>query len=62
MYYMLTIQTDLVLIFQGGGEEYEVLQDYETEPIDGAAEEDELILEQGDRVVVLKQSKDDPSM
>lgn len=47
---------------QGGGDEYEVLQDYETEPVDGADEEDDLILEPGDKVVVLKQSKDDPSM
>ena len=47
---------------QGGGDEYEVLQDYETEPVDGADEEDYLILEPGDKVVVLKQSKDDPSM
>ncbi|KAL4084740.1 hypothetical protein QTP88_027657 [Uroleucon formosanum] len=46
----------------GGGDEYEVLHDYETEPVDGADEEDDLILEPGDRVVVLKQSKDDPSM
>lgn len=53
---------NLIIIFQGGGEEYEVLQDYDTEPVDGADEEDELILESGDRVVVLKQSKDDPSM
>jgi len=50
------------MILQGGGDEYEVLQDYETEPVDGADEEDDLILEPGDRVVVLKQSKDDPSM
>ncbi|XP_060852356.1 obscurin isoform X8 [Rhopalosiphum padi] len=49
-------------IGEGGGDEYEVLQDYETEPVDGADEEDDLILEPGDRVVVLKQSKDDPSM
>ncbi|XP_022174782.1 obscurin-like isoform X6 [Myzus persicae] len=49
-------------IAEGGGDEYEVLQDYETEPVDGADEEDDLILEPGDRVVVLKQSKDDPSM
>lgn len=47
---------------QGGGDEYEVLQDYESEPVEGAAEEDDLILEPGDRVVVLKQSKEDPSM
>ncbi|XP_025192239.1 obscurin isoform X4 [Melanaphis sacchari] len=49
-------------IGEGGGDEYEVLQDYEAEPIDGADEEDDLILEPGDKVVVLKQSKDDPSM
>ncbi|XP_050059981.1 obscurin isoform X6 [Aphis gossypii] len=49
-------------IGEGGGDEYEVLQDYETEPVDGADEEDDLILEPGDKVVVLKQSKDDPSM
>uniref|UniRef100_A0A2S2PE49 Muscle M-line assembly protein unc-89 n=1 Tax=Schizaphis graminum TaxID=13262 RepID=A0A2S2PE49_SCHGA len=49
-------------IGEGGGDEYEVLQDYETEPVDGADEEDDLILELGDKVVVLKQSKDDPSM
>ncbi|XP_025423040.1 obscurin isoform X6 [Sipha flava] len=47
---------------EGGGDEYEVLQDYEAEPVEGADKEDELILEPGDKVVVLKQSKDDPSM
>ncbi|XP_050523342.1 obscurin isoform X47 [Daktulosphaira vitifoliae] len=47
---------------EGGGEEFEILQEYESEPIEGADEEDNLILESGDRVVVLKQSKDDPSM
>ncbi|XP_050440742.1 obscurin isoform X7 [Adelges cooleyi] len=47
---------------EGGGEEYEVLQEYESEPVEGADEEDELILEPGDKVVVLKQAKNDPSM
>lgn len=49
-------------MLQGGGDEYEVLHDFEAEPVEGADEEDDLILEPGDKVVVLKQSKDDPSM